>query len=173
MEVSEKTHIFTNRDCQRIETDFNGSQASATFQAARSGLTPIALAAREGREEVVADLIQRDVDTSVIDTLDRTPLFYACGTPIAGIVSRLVLENVPKNEGSLHEAASNLHVDHVVLLLAHGHDPEFPSPHHGGRSALGEVCMNANDILSPEGRNRLRKMIRLLLDHKVRCLGIT
>ena len=85
------------------------------------------------------------------------------------MVSRLLLADAPKIEGSLHEAASNLHVDHVRLLLAHGHDPEIPSPHHGGRSALGEVCMNTNDILPPEGqgRNQLRKMIRLHLDHKV------
>jgi hypothetical protein len=164
----EKTICQTFVIFQESRTDFNGPQASATFQAARSGLTPIALAAREGREEVVTDLMRQNIDASVIDTLDHTPLFYACGNPIAGIVSQLVLADVAKNEGSLHEGASNLHVDHVRLLLAHGHDPEFPSPHHGGRSALGEVCMNASDILSPDGRNRLRKMIRLLLDYKVR-----
>jgi len=47
------------------------------------------------------------------------------------------------DDGCLHEAAGQLRLDAVKVLLDTGHDPNFPSPieEHGGRGALGELLL--------------------------------
>lgn len=55
------------------------------------------------------------------------------------------------NDGSLHEAARNLHSDVVAALLKGSHDPNFPSsrPEHSGRTPLQELAYRC------QGTNRL------------------
>jgi len=63
-----------------------------------------------------------------------------------------VLENnPPRNDGSLHEAARKLYPDAVNLLIKAGHDVNFPSPKHGGRSPLGELCYACKGYKDLEG----------------------
>lgn len=73
-------------------------------------------------------------------------------------------KKVGRDDGSLHEAAKNLNIEIVILLINRGHKPDAPSVHHGGRSTLGEVCLNAQNISSVEERNKLRGLIKLLLE---------
>ncbi len=137
--------------------------ASVMRTAKTSEMSPIALAAREGRAEVVPALLERGADASARDTWNRSPLFYACSASVLSTVSALAPYAL-KNDGSLHEAARCLNLEAAALLINHGHDPNFPSRLHGGRNALGELCLNAH-IAAGSQRSKLRQLIRLSLDH--------
>jgi ankyrin repeat protein len=54
---------------------------------------------------------------------------------------KLLNENSNVDDGSLHEAARENQIKAVATLLKHGHHVDFPSPAHGSRSVLGEVCV--------------------------------
>src|SRR5262249_39696800 len=65
------------------------------------------------------------------------------------------------DDGSLHEAARELHVDAVKLLLKAGHNPDFPSFKHEGRSPLGELCL----CTAGDGQNlKIKQTITALVD---------
>lgn len=55
-------------------------------------------------------------------------------------MNSLLKKKPPLNDGSLHEAARELHSEAVKILVAAGHDVNFPSLKHGGRTALCELC---------------------------------
>ncbi|OCK79653.1 ankyrin [Lepidopterella palustris CBS 459.81] len=128
-----------------------------------SELTPLAIAAREGRTEVVKTLIARGAEISIRDKSNRSPLFYASSKPFVEIVTTICQNKALQNDGSLHEAARNLQFDVASILVKFGHNPNFPSRLHGGRNALGELVLNA-EIGTSKQRTRLRELIRLLLD---------
>lgn len=123
------------------------------------------LASATGRDKVLRELLNLKADVSVVDHWDRSPLLHACTNAFLTAATYLIAANAPKNDGSLHEASKNLDIDIATLLVSKGHDPEHPSLHHKGRSALGELCVNASSISSPDERTRLRKLMRLLIDN--------
>jgi hypothetical protein len=81
---------------------------------------------------------------------------------VASVVQALSPHALP-NDSSLHEAARCLQLDIASILVKHGHNPNFPSRLHGGRSALGELCLHA-EVINANQRTNIRRLIRLLLD---------
>ncbi|KAF1962744.1 hypothetical protein CC80DRAFT_461047 [Byssothecium circinans] len=137
--------------------------ASPTRPTSESEIAPIALAAREGRADIVQMLLDRDADPSIRDKWNRSALFHASSTSVRSVVETLSPYAL-KNDGSLHEAARCLQFDVASVLVKHGHNPNFPSRLHNGRNALGELCLNA-DVTTATQRTKLRQMIHLFLSN--------
>ncbi|KAF2281456.1 ankyrin [Westerdykella ornata] len=137
--------------------------ASRTRTAPLSELSPIALAAREGRQDVVQMLLDHGADASVRDKWNRSALFYASSGSLPSLVQTLA-PHALRDDGSLHEAARCLQLDISRILIKEGHKPNFPCRLHGGRSALGELCLNA-EVTNGIQRTKARQLIRLLLEH--------
>lgn len=137
--------------------------ASVTRASPASEIAPIALAAREGRHEVIQALLERGSDASVRDKWNRSALFYASSASVTSTIQTLA-PHALKNDGSLHEAARCLQFDFAAILIKNGHDPNFPSRLHNGRNALGELCLNAQ-ITNGSQRSKVRQLITLFLEH--------
>ncbi|KAI9773147.1 MAG: hypothetical protein M1840_008268 [Geoglossum simile] len=137
--------------------------ADVNFITSFSKKTPLLLAAEELRPHVVQRLVQKDADPSVRDCHDMSPLAYASRGGDQSIVGQLVgLRATERDDGSLHDTARGLHVETMQILLKHGHDPDFSSIRHKGRSALGELCRKASASNSPS--RRIKQAIGVLLD---------
>ncbi|KAJ4410529.1 hypothetical protein N0V91_002016 [Didymella pomorum] len=137
--------------------------ASATRPSPTSDITPLSVAARESRSDIVQALLDRGADPSARDKWVRSALFYASSRSAISIV-RTLAPKALKNDGSLHEAARCLQIDSVSVLIQHGHSANYPSRLHEGRTPLGELCLHA-EADSGQQRSRVRQLIRLLLDH--------
>ncbi|KAF2708484.1 hypothetical protein K504DRAFT_468816 [Pleomassaria siparia CBS 279.74] len=137
--------------------------ASPTRAAPLSEAVPIGVAARNGREDIVQELLNRGADASARDKWNRSALFYASRTPVTSIVQLLSTHSL-KDDGSLHEAARCLHLENATILVKKGHDPNFPSRFHSGRHALGELSLNAQ-IINGAQLSKARQLIRLLLSN--------
>jgi hypothetical protein len=59
------------------------------------------------------------------------------------MMSSILAADPSINDGSLHNAARDLNLRAMQVLVEYGHDVDFPSTLNGGRSALGEQCLNA------------------------------
>lgn len=137
--------------------------ASPTRPAPLSEVTPITLAAREGRQDIVQALLERGADPSARDKLSRSALFYASSTSLTSVVETLSAHAL-RNDGSLHEAARCLQFDVAAVLVRHGHSPNFPCRLHAGRTPLGELCLNA-EVANGNERTKVRQLLRLFLDN--------
>lgn len=98
-------------------------------------------------------LVAAGAKVSAKDALGQSVLFYASRSGDAELV-KLLLERKPVvNDGSLHEASRSFHVQVVKLLVGAGHDSNYRSIKHGGRTALGEIALKADpptDIAAAE-----------------------
>lgn len=138
--------------------------ASVTPASPSSETTALHLAARESRHAVIQTLLERGSDADARDAWNRSALFYASGS-VAGEASvKILAPQALTNDGSLHEAVRELGIDAARGLAEIGHDPNFPSRLHGGRNALGELCLNAHVTTSAQ-RSKVRQLIKLLLSH--------
>ena len=140
--------------------------ASATRVAPISEVAPIAVAASEGRADIVTCLLEHGAEASIRDKSDRSALFYASSSSVTSIVQTLA-PHAQKDDGSLHEAARALQLDNVSTLIVCGHAPRFASRLHGGRDALGEFCFRA-ELSNSIQRSKARRLLRLLLDNGAR-----
>ncbi|KAF2847725.1 hypothetical protein T440DRAFT_186632 [Plenodomus tracheiphilus IPT5] len=138
--------------------------ASVTAASVVSETTALMLAARDCRHEVTQALLERGSDVDARDVSNRSALLYASGSVAGEATAKVLAPRALRNDGSLHEAARELNVGVAEVLVENEHDPNFPSRLHGGRNALGELCLNAQVETSAQ-RSRARKLIRLLLDH--------
>ncbi|KAF1834523.1 ankyrin [Decorospora gaudefroyi] len=136
--------------------------ASATGVSPTSEKTALILAACEGRHDIVRALLERGADADTRDVWNKSALFYASGSVAGEAVVKMLAPRALSNDGSLHEAAREVSVEVARVLIECGHDANFPSRLHGGRNALGEVCLNATTT----HRSRLRQLLRLLLSNK-------
>ncbi len=143
--------------------------AKVNFETRLSKTTPLMLAIQSRRPDLVKALILADAEVDRIDITGNTPLTMA--TRIGGdlgtsIMSNLLAAEPSKNDGSLHNAARELNLRALQVLAQFGHDVDFPSPLHGGRSALGEVCLNAAHAgsLSAAQEKQMEKVMTYLLD---------
>lgn len=98
------------------------------------------LAAGRGRASIVETLIDRGASVIQKDFQDKTPLCHAARSGDLRVIKSLLKKKPPVNDGSLHEAARELHADAVKLLVKSGHDIHFPSSKHQGRSPICEMC---------------------------------
>ncbi|KAK0660101.1 hypothetical protein QBC41DRAFT_236864 [Cercophora samala] len=108
-----------------------------------SKTTPFSVAVKSGRVDVVEMLLSYGAKVSVKDNLGRSPLFFASRAGDIDMMTTLLQHNPAVNDGSLHEAARNFHPEAMKMLLDAGHDANYRSTKHGGRTALGEVALKA------------------------------
>ncbi|KAL7934265.1 hypothetical protein V8C35DRAFT_302163 [Trichoderma chlorosporum] len=134
-----------------------------------SGTTPLMLAVRERRPDIVKLLLLEGADVDAMDFLGRTPMAmvtHLSGDVAIQMMASLLAAEPSKDDGSLHNAARDLNLAAVKVLMEAGHDPDFPSPLHNGRSALGEVCLHGSDAgeLTPEQERKMQKVMTFLVD---------
>jgi len=156
--------------------------AKVNFETDISKKTPLMLAVQHRRLDLVKTLILEGAVVDVMDSAGNTPLTMATqigGEMGAALLGILLVAEPSINDGSLHNAARELDIAAMEALIKHGHEPDFPSPLHGGRSALGELCLNAGST-GEMNRERIKKMeqaIRFLIDHgsdpTIQCEGKT
>ncbi|KAI0392979.1 hypothetical protein F5Y17DRAFT_477145 [Xylariaceae sp. FL0594] len=124
--------------------------AKVNFQTSVSGVTPLMQAIRAHRQDVVKLLLLAGAEVDVTDALGNSPLSMASsigGDLAIDIMSNLLAAGASKNDGSLHNSARELNIRAMQVLVEYGHEPDFPSILHGGRSALAELCLHATDSL--------------------------
>ncbi|KAL1862989.1 hypothetical protein VTK73DRAFT_6505 [Phialemonium thermophilum] len=82
------------------------------------------------------------------------------------MMSNILAAEPSKNDGSIHNAARELNLPAVKVLVEYGHDIDFPSPIHNGRSALSEVCLNAahEGPLKATQEKALEKVLEYLIN---------
>ncbi|KAL1845798.1 hypothetical protein Daus18300_014443 [Diaporthe australafricana] len=128
--------------------------ADVNYTSAISSATPLILAAKYGRGDIVAKLIEKGARVSAKDQFDRSALFYASRVGNLEAIKALNKAKARPNDGSLHEAARNLHSEAVVLLRKAGHSSNYPSSdkRHDGRDALQELALWARPTASQAGQ---------------------
>lgn len=139
--------------------------SSVTLASTTSDITPISVAARDGRNDIVQTLLEHGADAMLRDKWNRSALFYASSASAISLpVLQALAAKAMKNDGSLHEATRSLRVETASALIQCGHNPSFPSRLHGGRNALGELCLHAEPS-SGSDRSKVRRLMRILLDN--------
>ncbi|KAF4974695.1 hypothetical protein FZEAL_8432 [Fusarium zealandicum] len=143
--------------------------ANVNFETAISRTTPVMLAIQTRRPDVVKELLMEGAHVDVTDAMGRTPLSMA--TDIGGDLSTRMMGNLlavdqSQNDGSLHNAARELNLAAVSVLVEHGHHPDFPSPLHDGRSALSEVCFRGSDsgTLTADREKLMQRVMAFLVE---------
>jgi hypothetical protein len=120
--------------------------AKVNFETHLSKTTPLMLAIQNRRHDLVKTLILAGAEVDVTDATGNTPMTMAThigGDLSTSIMSSILAADPSINDGSLHNAARDLNLKAMQVLVEYGHDVDFPSTLHGGRSALGELCLNA------------------------------
>jgi hypothetical protein len=129
----------------------NSILAQVNFISEQARASALMLAAGKGRASVVSTLIDHGASVIQKDARNRTPLCYAARNGDVSALESILKKKPPRNDGSLHEAARELHADAVKLLVKSGHDIHFPSSKHGGRSPLCELCCACRGSKDPVG----------------------
>ena len=136
------------------------------FQTEGSGMTLLILAARFRRHDIISKLISKKVNVSAKDRYERSALFYASRNGDLNSVRALMGAKASPDDGSLHEAARELHSDIVEALT----DPKHKIKHnvmlqstmieHGRRIAFDEMLLRCD----PEtgGLSKTESTIRAL-----------
>ncbi|RKU48984.1 hypothetical protein DL546_009586 [Coniochaeta pulveracea] len=147
--------------------------ARVDFQTRISGTTPLMTAVQTKRKDIVNAILIAGVGLDVVDIVDATGnTALTLATRVGGDIGATMMDSIllaepSKNDGSLHVAARQLNLAAVRALVEHGHDVDFPSPIHGGRSALAEVCCNASHAgpLTVAQQKDMEKTMMYLLDN--------
>ena len=131
--------------------------------------TPLILAAKYSRNDLVRSLLKAKATVSAKDRFGRSALFYASRNGDLASVKALLQAESPLNDGSLQEAAKNLHSEVVEALINAKHNPEFPSSNelHDGRSALQEMALMCD---CTKGSTKLEETIKVLINGKANPL---
>ncbi|KAI2607196.1 ankyrin [Hypoxylon fragiforme] len=142
--------------------------AKVNYETPISRVTPVMLAIEARRHDIVKSLLLADAEVDVTDAIGRSPLSMASaigGDLAISMMSNLLAAGASRNDGSLHNAARELNLQAMQVLVEYRHDPDFPSPLHGGRSALGELCLHSTDSIemTPRREKAMEKAINFLL----------
>lgn len=121
------------------------------------------IAASNGQVSLVDLLMEHNPDVDSVDHHRRTAQSYASENGHLEIVQRLTERGSRENDGSLHEAARELHYPIIQYLINHEHDLDDPSILHEGRSALLELLLKTH-LLTEAKRSALDKSLKVLLD---------
>lgn len=127
------------------------------------------VAIQHRRQDLVKSLLLAGAEVDVQDATGRSPLSMASN--IGGelgvvMMGNLLAAGASRNDGSLHNAARELNLQAMQVLVEHGHDPDFPSPLHDGRSALGELCLHSADLgeITATREKQMEKAINFLIE---------
>lgn len=144
--------------------------AKVNFETRLSKTTPLILAVQNKRKDLVRTLLLAGAEADATDATGNTPLTTATriGGDVGTSMMRSILAAEPfKNDGSLHNAARDLNLPAVEALFEAGHELDFPSSLHGGRSALAELCLNAAHAgpLTVSQEKAMEKVMTYLITH--------
>src|SRR5271155_2468041 len=100
-------------------------------------------AIRGGRHNLILDLLALGADINLTNYKGESALIWACRSDKAKYFLPYFEEarSLP-NDGSLHDVAKLYRPDILNMLLGNGHDPNYRSELHGGRTVLEEICLN-------------------------------
>jgi ankyrin repeat protein len=143
--------------------------ARINFETRISKTTPLIASIKERRGDIVKQLILAGAAVDCVDATGLTPLTLA--TEIGGDLGIMIMQHIlaadptTVNDGSVHRAARELNLAAMQVLVDHGHEVDFPSPIHGGRTALGELCLHAADrgALTSAQEKAMEKIMAYLL----------
>ncbi|RYO75600.1 hypothetical protein DL766_009698 [Monosporascus sp. MC13-8B] len=142
--------------------------AKVDFETRVSRVTPLMVAIQNRRQDLVKSLLLAGAQVDVQDATGRSPLSMAAA--IGGelgvvMMSNLLAAGASRNDGSLHNAARELNLQAMQVLVEYNHDPDFPSPLHEGRSALGELCLHAAGVgeITAMREKQMEKAINFLI----------
>ncbi|KAF9872312.1 hypothetical protein CkaCkLH20_10139 [Colletotrichum karsti] len=143
--------------------------AKVNFESRLSHTTPLMLAIQTRRPDIVKTLLLEGAEVDVCDVKGNTPLTLsteAGGDLAIKMMSNLLAAGASKNDGSLHNAARELNLPACQVLVQYGHEPDFPSTLHGGRSALGELARHAadNGELTAARQKLMERVINFLIE---------
>ncbi|ETS82916.1 hypothetical protein PFICI_04792 [Pestalotiopsis fici W106-1] len=144
--------------------------AKVNYETRLSRISPLMLAIQTRRPDLVKSLLLAGAEVDVCDAMGRSPLSMASaigGDLAISMMSNLLAAGASRNDGSLHNAARELNLQAMQILMEYKHDPDFPSPspEHNGRSALGELCLHAADSgeITAMREKAMEKCINFLL----------
>ncbi|KAF2962893.1 hypothetical protein GQX73_g10674 [Xylaria multiplex] len=102
--------------------------------------------AKNSRGDIVKKLVDAKADSRGYDRFDKAALFYASQVGDVNAVKALLKIEFRRNDGSLHEAARNLHRDCVAALIKAEFEPNFRSSRveYNGRNALQEMTFRCD-----------------------------
>lgn len=122
-----------------------------------SAATALIKATESERHSVIERLLELDppIDVSGRTSNKKSALWFACRNKDTRSVTMLLQAKARPNDGSLQEAARQIHPEILSLLLAHGHDARLA---HGGLTPLAELCRNA----APSGPGWESKTYRVI-----------
>ena len=131
--------------------DMNAAKVRTINTNSDNGVTPLMIAAREGRLNVVTFLIKEGVDVSIPDYDGRTALHFAAGSSenSCEILSCLIENGADINKGRndnqtpLMVAAENGHVSVATFLIEHGADVDLQD--NDGKTALHHA-LHGSDV---------------------------
>ncbi|KAK8064169.1 hypothetical protein PG996_008821 [Apiospora saccharicola] len=135
-----RTHDISHKTAAAIVT--NPILANVNCVAKSSLTTPLILAARHCRADIVQLLIKAGAKTDHRDCYGRSALFHASRAGDLDAVKLLLKSKHKTNDGSLHEAARNLHSSVAAALIKNGYSVNFHSSmsEHEGRTPLLELA---------------------------------
>lgn len=107
--------------------------------------TPVMLCIQNDRPDILEKLISKGANVTSADETRISPLALASQTGNAALMGHILAAGADVDDGSLHDAARELRMDAMRILIKYGHEVDFPSPRHDGRSALAELCFKAVD----------------------------
>ena len=124
------------------------------------------------RPDVLEKLISKGAKVNIQDASGTTPLALASQVGNASVMAHLLNAGAEVDDGSLHDAARELRLDAMRVLINFGHDPDFPSDRHDGRSALAELCYKAVDNgPNPDLEDAILCLIAAKADFRLACTG--
>lgn len=130
------------------------------YRNSQSGYSILFQAIRCQRSGLVRPLLFHGADSSIADNQGTSPLLLASILGDQVSVANLLETGAPKNDGSLHHAICGLKTQVAELLLKNGHDPNFPSPQHQGRTPLAELLYLGE--ASPQSQGTIERIIHIL-----------
>lgn len=122
------------------------------------------LAANFGRDAIVRSLLKAGANPAFKNSYGDSALCYASHLGNLKAVTYLIKGGAPVDDGSLHEAVRRKHPEVVKALIRSGHNPDYTSTRHQGRTALGELCLLGD---ATERKNELEAVLTALVKAKV------
>jgi ankyrin repeat protein len=153
-------HVASSRGCADIVQQLLTHGADPNVEC--KGWTPLDEASSHGRPEIVRMLLEHGADPNRVDPLSGPALHMASDTTVVELLLEYGVNVDVRGEGGytpLHEAAHNLKLQVLVVLLNRGADPR-------ALTEFGETALQlANTPPSWVSKKDQAQIIRLLSEH--------